>query len=99
MKTSPMFLALLLLFLITTSLAEAIHAKRACNGTVAECDNEDEEWLMVRQLLQQSPSLSYRTQQKQAVCATSSGGSYSNNCFTPRNQQTRSCNQYFRCRS
>ncbi|KAK1271306.1 hypothetical protein QJS04_geneDACA004476 [Acorus gramineus] len=71
MKTSPMFIVLLLL-LATNSLAEAINAKSVCNGTVAECNN-NEEWLMesdtVRRLLQGRNSLTYKSLQPQSACA------------------------------
>ncbi|KAK1295386.1 Rapid alkalinization factor [Acorus calamus] len=103
-SSSPLFLALLFL-LITTSLVEAIHAKRACNGTVAECDKGEEEWQMesdtVRRLLQSGPTQTYKALNKgQPACATSSGGAYSNNCYKPVNSGAvrRVCmNSLYRC--
>ncbi|KAK1271302.1 hypothetical protein QJS04_geneDACA004472 [Acorus gramineus] len=104
MKTSPLFLALLF-FLITTTLAERpepIHAKRACNSTVAECNNGDEEWLMesdtARQLLQGGSKQIYKTLQRQPACATSRGGRYTNTCFNPINKPSRGCSGVYRCR-
>ncbi|KAK1295389.1 hypothetical protein QJS10_CPA16g00665 [Acorus calamus] len=103
-SSSPLFLALLFL-LITTSLVEAIHAKRACNGTVAECDKGEEEWLMesdtVRRLLQSGPTLTYRAlNPRQPACATNGGGAYSNKCSTkvnPRAVQRVCTVDYYRC--
>ncbi|KAK1318858.1 hypothetical protein QJS10_CPB04g01293 [Acorus calamus] len=101
MKTSSLLLALLFL-VITTSIAEVIQAKRACNGTVAEC-NGDEEWLMesdtVRRLLQGGNKASYKSLQKQPACATSSGGAYENNCFSRVNGRSRGCDPIYGCRT
>ncbi|KAK1294911.1 hypothetical protein QJS10_CPA16g00649 [Acorus calamus] len=84
LHTSRLSLALLLL-LITTSLVETIHTKHACNGTVADC-NRDEEWLMEsdteRQLLQSGNSASYGSLQRQSACTGSNGGAYENTCFS-----------------
>ncbi|KAK1319836.1 hypothetical protein QJS10_CPB04g01255 [Acorus calamus] len=103
MKTSsPLFLALLFL-LITTSLVEAIHAKSACNGTVAECEKGEEEWLMesdtVRRLLQSVRPEIYNALPRKSACATNRGGRYTNNCFTLVNSRVpRTCmSSYYRC--
>ncbi|KAK1318857.1 hypothetical protein QJS10_CPB04g01292 [Acorus calamus] len=97
--SSTMFLALLLLLLITTSQAEAIHVKRTCNSTIAGCIEEEEEWSHNgRRLLQSSGSV-YGSLQKQPPCATSRGGAYTNRCFKPVNKPTRPCIGYYQCRS
>ncbi|KAK1288119.1 hypothetical protein QJS10_CPB19g00628 [Acorus calamus] len=101
MKTSTLFLALVLL-LVTTSIAEVIHAKGVCNGTVAECNGE-EEWLMesdtMRQLLQGGNKATYRSLQRQSACATSRGGAYENNCFSRVNGRSRGCDPIYGCRN
>ncbi|KAK1271304.1 hypothetical protein QJS04_geneDACA004474 [Acorus gramineus] len=98
--TSSLSLALLLL-LITISLAEAIHVKRPCNGTVVDC-NDEEEWLMesdtVRRLLQ-TTSGSYASLQTQSACAGSNGGAYENTCFSQVNTPSRGCDPIYGCRS
>ncbi|KAK1318852.1 hypothetical protein QJS10_CPB04g01302 [Acorus calamus] len=102
LHSSRLSLALLLLLLITTSLVEATNAKRACNGTVADC-NGDEEWLMesdtVRQLLQSGNSGSYASLQRQSACAGSNGGAYENTCFSRVNTQSRGCDPTYGCRN
>ncbi|KAK1318860.1 hypothetical protein QJS10_CPB04g01291 [Acorus calamus] len=89
LHTSPLFLAFFFL-LITASLSKAIPARLACNGTIAECDNGDKEWLMDsdsgRRLLQmEGNSLSSKSLQPQAACIKSNGTSYTNNCFPVNN--------------
>ncbi|KAK1303662.1 hypothetical protein QJS10_CPB11g01465 [Acorus calamus] len=77
----PYLLAVLLVLL----LAEAVTAKRTCNGTVAECDDVNDELLMesdtARRLLQ-SNTQSYGALQRPPPCAGSRGGAYENNCFS-----------------
>eukprot|EP00262_Sarcandra_glabra_P012740 TRINITY_DN3345_c0_g1_i1.p1 TRINITY_DN3345_c0_g1~~TRINITY_DN3345_c0_g1_i1.p1 ORF type:complete len:110 (+),score=13.42 TRINITY_DN3345_c0_g1_i1:197-526(+) len=102
---SPLYISLALLtFLLTVSAERNSNRGASCNGSIAECEVE-EEFLMesevTRRFLQQGSSVSGKALDGgKPVCNGKKGGSYTGSgCLPPpKNPSTRPCTPVYRCR-
>nr|DAD24133.1 TPA_asm: hypothetical protein HUJ06_025596 [Nelumbo nucifera] len=89
---------------VRVSAAESSERYRQCNGSIAECSEEEEvlmESEISRRFLAQSNSIGYGAlKPNQPACGGPKGTSYSGSCLpNPSNPQNRGCSKIYRCRT
>ncbi|KAL5702783.1 hypothetical protein ACHQM5_028007 [Ranunculus cassubicifolius] len=99
MMSKAVFLISLVLVLL--QLSNVLSATQPCNGTLAEC-NEEDEFLMdseiSRRILAQGKYISPGALKNNQPTCGGNGNSYSRCLPRASNPQTKVCAKYFRCR-